>query len=387
MTEIDQRLPSIDPLLLKGLGHLITDGVENDRGMVEIPLHHSSRVALPPIVEVHAIVIGVLAVVPHVEGLVHDVHAVFVAGVQQRPGSRIVGGTNRVEAVFLQDAHPSFLALGVGRGAEDTAVVVDAAAAQQSLPAIDEQSLVRPGDLTDAEGNLYRIVLTGRDLCGIEIRRFVAPELCVGDRELKACALAAHAVHIRLDGNGALDLHDSRIDGYCAYLHALRAQASLFADMQPHGAVDAGAGIPAGVGESGVVRDHGQCVLTVVNQICQFHKEARVAVGMEAELFTVERNRCVFIYALELDEDILSLPLSGSGKDLFIGINASGEIPVSAVGNVRTALLADLRVMRQRDSFPVASPTIVERIFLHACTPFTFRSAVASFPGKKSCDF
>ena len=63
-------------------------------------------------------------------------------------------GTDGVEAVFLQNAYPPLLTLGIGGRAEDAAVVVDAAAAQQGLFAVNKQAFVRPLDFADAEGNL-----------------------------------------------------------------------------------------------------------------------------------------------------------------------------------------------------------------------------------------
>ena len=67
---------------------------------------------------------------------------------------------------------------------------------------------------------------------------------------------------VGLHRNRAFDLYNCRGDAHGGDLHALGAQTALFTDVQPHGAVDAGAGIPAGVGELGVVRHHGEGVLS-----------------------------------------------------------------------------------------------------------------------------
>ena len=311
----------------------------------------------------------VLAVVPHVEGLVHHIHAVFVAGVQHGLRAGVVSRADGVEAVFLQDAHPALLALGVGRRAEDAAVVVDAAAAQQRFLAVDEETLVRPCDLANTEGDLHAVALARGDLGDVEIGRLVAPELRVRDCQFKARPFATNAVNVGLHRNRAFDLYNCRGDAHGGDLHALGAQPALFADVQPHRAVDAGAGIPAGVGELGVVRHHGQRVLSAVVQPRQLHEEAGIAVGVEAELLAVEADGRVLVHALELHENVLAFPLSGSGEGLFIGIDAAGEIAVPAVGHIFAAALGNLRVVRQGHGLAVTGPVGVERDLFHSVFP------------------
>jgi hypothetical protein len=77
--------------------------------VVAVPQHRAGQVPLPPFGEVHGIVLGVLARVPHVEELVHHEHAKAVAGVEQRRCRRIVGDAQRVEAGRLEDLDPAFL--------------------------------------------------------------------------------------------------------------------------------------------------------------------------------------------------------------------------------------------------------------------------------------
>ena len=360
MAEVDHLSAVVKALGLGRLAHLVADGVEDDGRVVEVALHHTRHVRFPALFKIAAVIVGVLAVVPHVKGLVHHVHAEPVAGLQHGFRCRVVGRADGVEAVFLQDAHAPLLALGIGRRAQDAAVVVDAAAAQQGFLSVDEKALVRPGDFPDTKGDFDRIALARRDFCGIEIGRLVAPELCVGDRQFKARALAADTLDLRLDRDRAFDLHHGRVNRHGGDLHALGAQPALFADVQPNRPIDARAGVPAGVGQLGVVRDHRQRVLRAVNETLQLHEEAGVAVGVEAKLFAVQADGRVFIHALELQEDVLVFPLCRSGEGLFIGIDAAGEISVASVGYVRAAAFGNLRVVGQRDAFAAQGPVFVE---------------------------
>ena len=281
-------------------------------------------------------------------------------------------GADGIEAVLLQDTYPSLLALGVSGGSQDAAVVVDATAAQEGLFAVDEKPLIAPFNLADAEGNFHAVSLARCDLRSVETGRLIAPELCVRDCQGYTCPLAADARNLRPDRNRAFDLYNHGVDGYRADLHALRYQTAFFADMQPHGAVDAGAGVPAGVGNPGVVRDHGQRVLRSGIQPLQFHKEACITVGVETKLFAVQTDSHVFIHALEFHKDNLALPLGGSGEGFFIGVDTAGKITVAAIGHVRAALFCDLRIMGQCDGPVVAEPAGVKRNGFHSVSPFVW---------------
>ena len=365
MAEVYLRAPRVDAFLFKGLRDLVTDGVENDAGVVEVPLHHGGGIFLPVFRPVAAVVIGILAVVPHVEALVHDVHAQRVAGLQHGAGCGIVCGADGVEAVFLQDPHAPPFALVIGRRAEDAVIVMDAAAAQKRLFPVDEQALAAPCDLTDAEGDLHRVALTRAYPCGVEVRRLGAPQSGVRDRQFKARSLAENALDLGLDGDGGFDCDDRRVDGYSADLYALGAQPVLLADMEPHRPIDAGAGVPTGVGQLGVVRHDSERVLPADGQPGQLHKEIGIAVGMEAELLSVQADGRVLVYALKLRENGFALPLGGGCEGFLIGIYAAGEIAVPAVGGIGAAFLGDLRVVGKTDRHAVTQPITMKRNRVH----------------------
>ena len=162
-------------------------------------------------------------------------------------------GADGVEAVLLQNPHAALLALRIGRRAENAAVVVNAAAAQQRLLPVDKQSFIGPGNLPDAEGNFDLIVCAGADPRGVKIRIFAAPELRLRNRQVKIRPLAGNTGGLCLHGNCGMDMNHCGIDRNRADLHALRAQPVFLTDVQPDRAVDAGAGIPTGVRHAGII--------------------------------------------------------------------------------------------------------------------------------------
>ena len=294
-----------------------------------------------------------------------DIHSVFVTGVQQCLGGWIVCGANSVEAVCFQNTYPARLTFGIGSRAEDTAVVMDAAAAQQRLLAVDEQVLARPCDLTNAEGDLPFISRSRCDLRDIEMRILIASELRVRDRQFKACPFADYAVHFCLDRDGRLNSDHCRGNGNGGDFHALGTQAVLFTNVQPNRTVDTRTGVLAGVGQLRVVCHHGQSVFGSNVQPLQFYEKAGIAVGMEAELFAVQGNAGVFIHALKFHKDGFAFPLLRSGEGLFIGVDAAGEIGMSAVGDVRTAAFGNLCIMGQCHCLAVADPVVYEGNLFH----------------------
>ena len=127
VTKIHHRPSGIDALLFTGLSYFVANGIENYRWMIEVSFHHGGSILFPPLVKIHTVVVGIFAVVPHIEGLIHDVHTKFVAGFQHGRRSRIVGRPNRIEAVFLQNPDAAFFALSMGNCTENTIVMMNTA--------------------------------------------------------------------------------------------------------------------------------------------------------------------------------------------------------------------------------------------------------------------
>ena len=77
--------------------------------MIAVTQNHRIQVALPPVVEVFAIVVGVLRHLPAVKGLVEHQHAQPVAGIQKRRRGRIMAGADGVIAAGFQQRDPALL--------------------------------------------------------------------------------------------------------------------------------------------------------------------------------------------------------------------------------------------------------------------------------------
>src|SRR5699024_5552944 len=118
-----------------------------------IPADGGLDVPLPPVLEPQVVDIAVLANAPAVEELVDDVDAQLVAGVQQRLGGRVVGGADGVVAAFPQLLDFAELRPGQRGRAQNAVVVVDAAAVELHLPAVDLHAL-GGGDLNLADADV-----------------------------------------------------------------------------------------------------------------------------------------------------------------------------------------------------------------------------------------
>ena len=353
------------------LGNFIADGVHNNRGMVIVPVHHGGSIDGPAFLKIQAVVIPCLAIVPHIEGLVHHIHAVIVASFQHSPGSWIVGCAQCIESSFLHNANSTPFTFIVSCGTQNAVVMVDTAAPQQGFFAVDEQSLIAPANRADTKFLFHHIFPAG-DLCGVEIGRFIAPQLCIryGDLANRAAAGCDHLVAIQnfnayLRGSLGFHLDDSGVDGQGCDFHALIVNMFFFSDVQPHGAVDAGAGVPAGVGQLAVIRNNCQGILSAIVQPGQLHRKGGIAVLMAANDLTVQGNGAVLIYALEFHKNFLTLPRSRSGKSFFVSIYATGEIAVAAVRCVSTALFQNLRIVGQGYRLTVTGPIQIKTDFFH----------------------
>ncbi len=114
MDKLHNLFCRLHTLWLSRLGDLVSDGIENHAGMVKIPVHHGGSILLPALLKIHAIVILALAQIPHIKCLVHEIHAVIIAGFQHSTTGRIVGGAQGIEPPFLHDAHPPPLTFVIG---------------------------------------------------------------------------------------------------------------------------------------------------------------------------------------------------------------------------------------------------------------------------------
>ena len=108
------------------LGDLVAHTVQDHTGVVVILGYHLLNGGFPVLLKVQGIVVGIFPHVPYVAQLVHHQHTVPVAGIQQRPPCRVMGGADGVEARFLQLTDAALLGIGQGSCTKNAVVVVDA---------------------------------------------------------------------------------------------------------------------------------------------------------------------------------------------------------------------------------------------------------------------
>ena len=105
---LDHLPGRIHAAFARGFGHLVADGVHDHAGVVVVMVHH--RIEVGHVVQgpLPGVVARALVLEPHVPGLVHDVHAQCVAGLEQGARRGVVGAADGVVASLLEatDAAP-----------------------------------------------------------------------------------------------------------------------------------------------------------------------------------------------------------------------------------------------------------------------------------------
>ena len=181
---------------------------------------------------------------------------------------------------------------------------------------------------------------------------------------------------------------------------AVRDEMELRPVEQLYAAVQAGTGIPAGVGlHTGVHVDGDPVFGTVCHQAGQIHKERRVAVVLQGGFAAVDVHRRVHHGAVNLQADAAGFPLPGNHDGFGIAGQSAGEVSHVRPGrSVRRDRCADHAVMGQVDlrsgvllqladgiqqPFPV-SPLLIQAYAFHSvsscvritdrcCAFFSFR--------------
>ena len=119
-------------------GVVRTDGPEHDARVVLGSADHGGQVTPPPRVEVHVVVVRVLAVLEAIESLVHDEHAQPIAGVEEGRRDGVVARADRVVAEVLQVLDAALLSPRDRGGAQRT--IVTASSARQPRSQTTERS-------------------------------------------------------------------------------------------------------------------------------------------------------------------------------------------------------------------------------------------------------
>ena len=143
--------------------------------------------------------------------------------------------------------------------------------------------------------------------------------------------------------------------------------------IQPHGAVDPRARIPAAVGLVGVVCLHTDDVLpAVAQQVICLDIEVAVAVFPAARILPVEVHLGVAVHPFKFEDNVPLPPCLVRDKALFVDIvSAHDPARVFAARTVRTARFCEHCVMRERHRLPLPlpkmriSPIFVKTYFLH----------------------
>ena len=119
-------------------GVVRTDGPEHDARVVLGSADHGGQVTPPPRVEVHVVVVRVLAVLEAIESLVHDEHAQPIAGVEEGRRDGVVARADRIVAEVLQVLDAALLSPRDRGGAQRT--IVTASSARQPRSQTTERS-------------------------------------------------------------------------------------------------------------------------------------------------------------------------------------------------------------------------------------------------------
>ena len=387
-----------DAARLRGLRHFVADAVHDDRGVVVVLVHQVGKVLPPPALEIVHVVVARLVDVPHVHVLVHQQHALFVAGFQQGLGAGVVRRADGVVAGLFEQAHPPPFSEGVGDGAEQAVVVVDAGAAQDHALSVEAEALFhRTFQRAHAEDDVHLVALKER-AADVERGRLRRPERGAGHghgEDEAAVARAPGAVehpflalfadlHRHLTGDAGLhgDLHLRADVVRGADAHAVEGDVLLGEDVEVHRPVDARARVPAAVGLLGVAGEHAQAVLAFDERGGEVDVEIRVAIGPLGDLFAVEVDFGVAVHALELQQGAAARregrAVYGAvfvGKGLFVGVVAAFEpADVRAAAAGGGALFREHGVVRQGHgalvrllSHLAEEPPGVERILLQTC--------------------
>jgi hypothetical protein len=148
--------------------------------------------------------------------------------------------------------------------------------------------------------------------------------------------------------------------------NAPRRDLHRVGDIKPDVAINAGAGVPAGIFLLRVIDPDGKNIAGASLQGWgEIDKKAREAVGMRIELLPVEIDIGVHVDPLELDSHAFALPVCGGLQMVAIPADAGGKkaaLPTHRRFRVHLAL--DAPVMRQCHGSPVGIGKVCGRSVL-----------------------
>lgn len=356
---------------------LVADAVEHDARVIAVAADHGAQVVLPPFGEMPVVVVGVLALGPAVEGLVHDHEAHAVAEREEAGIDRVVRGADAVHTEASEDGKPALPDVERHRGPHGTAVVVQAHSLDLEILVIEPEAGVGAELGTadaEARGDGIDDLLAAKHLGGelIECGRIDGPELRALNFEFQSAGLAGGfrdglaigAGGPQADagiGGGKLDL-DLKLRPVPGNLRrgdedSVGSDVELVGEDEPGVAVDAGAGIPARGGLGGGVGADGQQVFSGTERIADVAAETGVAVGPAAYFLPIQPDLAVGHHAVEFQPGELGLFFEFDG---FAIPRHTGRQPTTgaAAGSVLLELTGDAPVVRDIDLLPAGAVEI-----------------------------
>ena len=159
--------------------------------------------------------------------------------------------------------------------------------------------------------------------------------LAQGDRS-GGIGVVLHGGH---DVHGAvLTLTGLQIGG--GHIGAVAGHMDRIGDGEVNGTIDTAAGIPA-AGRSIVLHLDGDDVLSleVEQLIGQLKGKRGIAVGMKAQLLTIEVDGGIHVHAAKINGDGLAFPLRGNTEGLAVPARAAGQVAAFGLVTGRIFLL------------------------------------------------
>ena len=376
---------------------LVADRPQEDRRVVSVAAHHVRHVALDPLLEkvvrtveargsdVPPLDPFALGELPLVGGLVHDQQPQFVAEVVDDGRLGVVAHADGVDPDGAEVFEPTAPHLGRHGGAQNPGVVVQAyaldlhPAAVECEPAVGiEVERAQPGADPAAVDGLS--VAQQRDRQGVEIGILRVPPAGIVHAQaqrpalgpLRALLYAAFALrhalpcvveecgpHLESPCGGVVPLH-GELHGdvgpavgqlFAAVGRAPRCEVDFGRCDDPGVAVDARAGVPAGVRITAVIDPHGEHVVALIKIRCHVVKERDVSVGALPEQVPVEVDAAPVVDAFEID--VVACRGVVDREVLAVPSDASGEVS-RAAGQRRRQGLFDRPVVGQSYACPAA---------------------------------
>ena len=258
---IRQRLCQGNAFALSSFTDLVARRIHDHTRMIVVLIHHIPEILLPPSIEkLHIVILG-LVDIPVIDVLVHHQNAQLITGIQQCLRTGVVGAADRIVAVFFQQTNLSFLRILPACSAKDAVVMVNARTPENRTLAVYANTVFTPSQAADTKRNRF-FISTKPYPERIQVRAVRTPQLHVGKNDVHtdfAVGLLHPAldhrfsvqnIHKDLSGTGGLygKLHGCGINGKCSNSNTVQQDMFLLCHPQVDRSVNAGAGIPTGIG-------------------------------------------------------------------------------------------------------------------------------------------